>query len=198
MVKFDMRNEPAPKRKPGGVRKTKPDDLTKMVDGDQQPLTVEAAILTYIQDGAYPHIAGQAAGLTEAEFERWMERGQRKGKEHARYRTFRSRVIQAQATARVIAELKVFEKDPEKWLRSGPGKEADARKGWTGTVRPKFEGKLNINILESQEGSALIQTILSALSDHPEARLAAARAIKAIAAEKSPSAATHVERAHSS
>lgn len=168
------------KSEPEAMQRFHPDQPTDSLDVDGQPVSLERAICDAIRSGGYGHIAAVAAGLPEKIYQRWMKRGQRKGQEHQRFRQFRQRVLQAQAAARLKAEQEVFATDTAKWLRYGPGKDPDALRGWTGTVRPEFEQRVQINLLATREGSTLIQTILAALAPHPEAKLAAAQAIKEI------------------
>lgn len=50
---------------------------------------------------------------------------------YARLLRFRDKVRQARAIARATAEGRVFEKNPEAWLKFGPGREREGAPGWT-------------------------------------------------------------------
>src|SRR5438105_1422557 len=86
---------------------------------------VEQAILAYVRAGGFPHVAAEAAGVPRAVFERWLARGQEPGGP-AKYRAFLEAVRQAQAQARLGAEVSARDDKPLDWLRSGPGRETPA------------------------------------------------------------------------
>jgi hypothetical protein len=87
--------------------------------------------------------------------------------------------MQAAAQARLLAETKLFEKDPKTWLKSGPGKESRGNPGWSKEVAPAPPaGGRPGNVLASPQWQALWARILAALADFPEARAALAQALQ--------------------
>lgn len=135
------------------------------------------AIVTYIQAGAYDHVAAEAAGLSKEDYHAWIERGTRK---HAgkNFRKFAERIRQAKALARVWAEIEMRKEDARFWLKSGPGKESPHNPGWSKEVRPIiFEDARTINVLATPEWNSLWAIILAALANFPEARQALALAL---------------------
>lgn len=135
-------------------------------------------IVSFIRAGGYPQVAAEAAGIPGDVFERWLERGRRR---HARgtYRTFAGQVRQAAAVARLGAEVEALKKDPRFWLRHGPGRETEARRGWTGPVRPTALPGPAGGMPAGEECVRLVTTILDALGPFPEAHDAILRAIDA-------------------
>ena len=96
---------------------------------------VQQAILAYVRAGGFPHIAAEAAGVPREVFEHWLERG-RGPRAPDKYRALLEGVRQAEAQARLGAEVSALNDKPLDWLRSGPGRETPDRAGWTATVKP--------------------------------------------------------------
>lgn len=86
-------------------------------------------IAAFIRAGGFAHIAAEAAGLPREVFARWMERGERTDAP-ANYRTFARVIREAEAQARLQAELNVRSDKPLDWLKSGPGKTSTDNPGW--------------------------------------------------------------------
>src|SRR4051794_14757316 len=86
-------------------------------DKDGHAVTVERQILAFVRQGAYPHVAAQAAAGAPATWAKWPA-PHRKG-----YRPFQNKLAQAVAQARVKAELAAFADKPLAWLKNGPGRE---------------------------------------------------------------------------
>ena len=125
--------KPQPKQK----KQVRRHDLTtgrrSILDKDIQDIIIQA-----IQDGAYDYQAAEAAGVADRTFRQWMQWGEKAeedGIEEDLFRKFAEAVRQARAQARVQAERTVFEIDPFKWLRYGPGRERAGRPGWTDEVQ---------------------------------------------------------------
>jgi hypothetical protein len=126
-------------------------------------------IAAFIRAGGFPQVAAQAAGIPQHVFERWLKWG-RSGKSRKIYRDFLDAVRQAQAQARLKAEITAFTDKPLDWLRSGPGKPTAESVGWTGPARgPRDEGRAAEPLLDDtiQE---LLHRVLTALAAFPEAR----------------------------
>jgi hypothetical protein len=139
------------------------------------PLTpeVERAILAYIRAGGFPHVAAEAAGIPRAVFERWLRKG-RGPRARDRYRAFHAAVQQAQAQARLGAEVAALNDKPLDWLRSGPGRETPDSTGWTGSVRPGPAQTGSASALSQPEVQALLAVLLKLLEPYPQARAAVA------------------------
>jgi hypothetical protein len=135
-------------------------------------------VLSYIQSGGYPQVAAEAAGVPEQAFLQWINWGEKK-RAREPYRAFARGVRQAVAHGRLIAELAVHEKDPKFWLTHGPGRETAHSPGWTGEVKPASRedpGQAAENT--DAQWRALYTTLMRALSEFPEARLAVAQALR--------------------
>jgi hypothetical protein len=144
---------------------------------DELTLEIQQAIVAYIRAGGYPHVAAEAAGVPRRVFERWLRQGEAEGSEE-QYRAFAEAVRQAQAQARLGAEVAARNERPMSWLRSGPGKQTGDATGWTGPVRGAPEVEKASPLLHP-EVQQLLRLLLEALTPYPEARSAAARAISA-------------------
>src|SRR5262249_22876437 len=131
---------------------------------------LEQQILSGIRVGGYPHVAAEAYGVPRALFEKWMRHGE-KYRTHP-YRRFWRRARQAQAQARLKAEMDARAKDARFWLHYGPGKETTDTPGWSATVKPSPHGPRAINLLHHPEFFAQLATILQVLIPFPEARQA--------------------------
>src|SRR5215216_2330531 len=83
---------------------------------------VQKEVLAYIRKGGFPHMAAEAAGIPVSVFEEWLARAARPRCPKP-YRDFADAVRQAQAQARIMAEVDVFKADPKTWLKSGPGRD---------------------------------------------------------------------------
>src|SRR5665213_3693441 len=65
---------------------------------------IEAKILAYVRAGGFAHVAAEAAGVSREVFEEWMRKGESK-RAIPKYRLFAEKVRQAEATARLGAEV---------------------------------------------------------------------------------------------
>jgi hypothetical protein len=146
----------------------------------RQPPTpqVQERICSFIRAGGFAHVAAEAAGVSRDVFEDWLEQGRpQPGRRRPakRYREFFQAVRQAQAEARLAAELKLLEKNPLQWLKCGPGRETPGAPGWTTPVKPLFAGDGDaVNVLLLPEFQAVLVSMLDALAPFPEARAALA------------------------
>jgi hypothetical protein len=142
---------------------------------------LEQTIAAYIRAGGYPQVAAEAAGVPGGLFDDWMRRGDsRRGA--ADCRRFAEAVRQAHAQARLKAEVAALKDRPLDWLRSGPGKEAAARPGWTGTVKPRpAAGPEPPSPLLDHALQRLFRACLDALAPFPDAHAAVAQALPDLA-----------------
>jgi hypothetical protein len=139
----------------------------------RRPLTpqVQDRICSFIRAGGFAHVAAEAAGVPREVFEEWLERG----RAPKRYHDFCQAVRQAQAEARLAAELKLHEKTPLQWLKCGPGRETPTAPGWTTPVKPLFAGDSHAaGALSLPEIQEVLAALLDALAPFPEARAALA------------------------
>lgn len=144
-------------------------------------------LLDYLQAGAYPHIAAEAAGISQATLEAWLHAGHRARAKKV-FRDFTARYEAACAMARLVAEIAVHDTDPKYWLKFGPGKDRPGRPGWSREVKPFIEDKSSttVNILANPLINDLLTVILQALAPYPDARVAAAEAINSLAVAHRP------------
>jgi hypothetical protein len=144
-------------------------------------------LLSYLQAGAYGHVAAEAAGLATATLQAWLRRGLRKGATEP-YRSFARRYVQIKATARLQAEFTIFKKDPKSWLKCGPGKETAASPGWSREAPPSqaASSSTSEDLLAHPVVCNLMQAILEALKPFAEARLAVAATMQSLAEDAKP------------
>ncbi|HTU17722.1 MAG TPA: hypothetical protein VMG10_06625 [Gemmataceae bacterium] len=95
-------------------------------------LALQEKIVSFIRAGGFAHVAAEAAGLPHEVFARWLERGERAGAP-ANYRAFARAIREAEAQARLQAELNVRGDKPLDWLKAGPGKDSADNPGWGGS-----------------------------------------------------------------
>jgi hypothetical protein len=140
---------------------------------------IQQEICQFIQAGGFPHVAASAAGIPASEFEKWMQLGDVTKKLHHRkpYIAFRLAVLQAQAQARLAAEIQAHQDSPLVWLKQGPGKETPTSTGWTVPVKPTAITHQQINLLLSPEMQGIFLALLQILAPFPEARAAVAKAL---------------------
>jgi hypothetical protein len=136
---------------------------------------VQQQIIAGIRAGAYPHVAAEAAGVPVLVFAEWLRRGQQDN--DRRYRPFYEKVRQAQAQARLKAEVDARNADARFWLRYGPGKETADSPGWSAPVKAAGRASADTQPLASPEWNELWGTILQALQAFPEARVALIQAL---------------------
>ena len=149
-----------------------------MADPRQHPTPVLCQqICAFIRAGGYAPVAAEAAGVPRRVFEKWLARGQKR-RARATYRTFAEAIRQAEAQARLNAEMAAYKKDAMNWLKSGPGRETGNRPGWSMPVRarPAGEGR-EVNPLLQPAAARMLAALLQALTPFPEARAAAAAAL---------------------
>ena len=80
---------------------------------------LESNILAAIRAGGFADVAAAAFGVSRPLFRKWLRWGNQ-GKNGA-YQAFAHKVAQAQATARLSAEMQAHQKDPRMWLRARSG-----------------------------------------------------------------------------
>jgi hypothetical protein len=130
----------------------------------------QQSIAAYVRAGGFPHIAAEAAGVPAAVFDDWMRRG-RSPRARPVCREFFLEVTKAAAQARLGAEIAALKDKPMDWLKSGPGKEAKDRPGWTTTVKPFLaDGTTSGDPLLRAQVQALVARLLDVLAPYPEAR----------------------------
>jgi hypothetical protein len=141
---------------------------------------VERLILSYIRSGGYPWVAAESAGIPRKVFARWIRRGAKPGC-RSQYRRLYENVIQAQAQARLGAEVETRKHDPRYWLTHGPGRERPSLPGWanpppgrSSKIKEPIAGVLGKEFLQ------ILDPILQALAPFPEAREAVARELEVI------------------
>ena len=144
-----------------------------MKDPCQRTPDVEEKILAAIRLGAYPEVAALAFGVPKGSYRNWL-RDKKKGAA-ARPSAFAQKVEQAQATARLSAEMQTHQKDARLWLRAGPGKETSKTDGWTSFARP---GTRKVRVLDSPAFLRLVLRIKQALAPYPEALAAVLHALR--------------------
>jgi hypothetical protein len=146
--------------------------------GIQLTDAIQADICAYIRAGGFPHVAAEAAGVPLEVFQRWMELGAKP--RFKKHQAFRLAVIQAQAQARLSAEMTALKEDPVAWLKSGPGKELPGVPGWAAPPKPASVTNDNrtVNIFGNPELLVLLHTLRGILAPYPEALEAVSAAMQ--------------------
>ena len=138
----------------------------RLTDAVQQP------IVAYGRAGGFAEVAAEAAGVRRLTILGRMRKGD-DPKAKPRYRAFAQAARQAQAQARLGAEVSARNDKPLDWLRNGPGRETAEQRGWTSNARPDA-GKAAGAALLQAEVRDLVGRVMAALEAHPEVRAALA------------------------
>lgn len=139
-----------------------------MAGKHQHTAEIEALIVGYIHQGAYPYVAAEAAGIPRKVFERWMRRGANTGDQP--YRDFWVRVQRVAAAVRIRQECYAFKNDPKLWLRYGPGRDAPARPGWSNPLKRRPRKKKAAALDRAVRQHPIWVWVLEALTPFPDAR----------------------------
>ena len=133
-----------------------------------------ALILDNLRSGCYLHVAAQAAGVEPATLDAWLARASRP-RCRAPLRQFAARCRQAQAQARLHAEMSVYLNDAKYWLKFGPGKEKPGQPGWSREVKPHVDANtISIDLISHPLLAQMLAALLHALDPWPAAKIAAA------------------------
>jgi len=139
---------------------------------------IQAKIVASIRAGGYPRIAAEAWGVPAAEFDRWLEMG-RKRRAVEPYKSFTLAVDQAQAQARLKAEMAAYDNDPRFWLKNGPGKEVPGKPGWSTMMKPIItQDHRTLNLFTSPDFLQFIALMRTVLAPYPEALAALTAAME--------------------
>jgi hypothetical protein len=136
---------------------------------------LENNILAAIRAGGFADVAAAAFGVSRPLFHKWLRWG--KHAKNGMYQAFAHKVAQAQATARLSAEMQAHQKDPRMWLRAGPGRETTDSQGWTTFVRPQARQRPNVDPFTAPAFVAFLATLRATLTPYPEALEAVVAAI---------------------
>ena len=137
---------------------------------------VQKTIAAFVRAGGYPLVAAEAAGVPREAFEEWVRRGEADGAPK-KYRDFVEALRQAEAQARLNAEVAAVKEKPMDWLRAGPGKETATRPGWSALAKPRAGADKETPLAERPEVQEWIRLMLRVLEAFPEARAALAAAL---------------------
>jgi hypothetical protein len=137
------------------------------------PLTDELArkIVAGIRASGFPHVAAAAFDVSPALLRRWLRRRDEP------YHGFAREVRQAQAQARLRAELAVLESDVRTWLKHGPGRDRPGHAGWAAVARPVPPPKEPMSLMSSAGVLQLLSEARTALALYPEALAVLTRAL---------------------
>ena len=133
-------------------------------------------IISGIRAGGYPHVAAEATNVPKDVFDSWLELGAQPDARDP-YLSFAKDVQNAQAQARLTAEITVFKDDPKVWLEHGPGRETEGRPGWSVAVKPMEGAAEKRNVLLDPELMQLFRTLMEIMTPYPEARVKVAQAL---------------------
>jgi hypothetical protein len=145
---------------------------------------IEQRIVSFIRAGGFPWVAAEGAGIPRKIFGLWLRRG-KKPRARKLYRRFYESVLQAQAQARLTAELETRKKDPRFWLSHGPGREQPGAPGWTNPSKPIQRQKTSQqDLLVSHLFMKCLSRVVEALAPFPEQRSIVARVVEQLANEE--------------
>lgn len=136
------------------------------------PAQVQDTILAYIRAGGFALVAAEAAGVSRQDYLDWMRRGNQP-RSAKKYRAFAQTIAQAQAQARLKAEVEVFQNKPLDWLKCGPGRDVPGVPGWAVAVKPAppEQDESSRLTLDNPLVAGLLEQITTELEIFPEARL---------------------------
>ena len=137
---------------------------------------LRSQIIAGIHAGGYPHVAAAAFAVPKEIFDDWLKRGLGADAREP-YVSFAKEVAQAQAKARLRAEMAVFEAEPKVWLIHGPGRETSESPGWSVSVKPAEGSSESRNVLLDPELMQLFRTLMEVLRPYPEASAQVAQAL---------------------
>ena len=132
-------------------------------------LPIIQQIAAYIKAGGYSHVAAEAAGVPGSLFAEWLERA-RRGSRNRLYRMLQEEVARAAAEARLRAEVEVFLKKPDLWLRCGPGKDTAEVRGWSLPVRAVCRPDVPAHETAPTPVEQILCAATAYVRDHPEHR----------------------------
>ena len=152
--------DPQNRRPPAGGRKLRgrPPGTVSLTD------EIAEKIVAYIRGGAFDYVAALAAGVADRTFRDWMARGEDRHLNRPpspKLRRFAAAVRQAQAEARIGAEIRVYREQPRYWLAHAARTEPQ-RLGWTkpakdqefGDGQTLAERLAELDEMEEREGRA--------------------------------------------
>lgn len=134
---------------------------------------VRVKILNGIRAGGYAQVAAEAWGIPVRVLHDWLERG-RGAKAREPYRSFAREFEEAQAQARLHAEIQLYQAEPRIWLEHGPGRETADRPGWTAPVKAAECSAENDNLLLNVRLVELLRGLVGCMNGQPELRRQAA------------------------
>lgn len=134
-------------------------------------IALQEKIAAFIRAGGFAHVAAEAAGLPREVFARWLERGERPGAP-ANYRAFARAIREAEAQARLQAELTVRGDKPLDWLKAGPGKSSADNPGWSNPGKAGSPAAERDRAQVWGEVMHLFGRCVERLADYPDARAA--------------------------
>ena len=108
-----------------------------------------SAFINALEAGASWQAAAGVLNVSPTTVKAWMERG--KGARSGPYRRFYAQVVQALQMATAVAEAKVKDRNPEKWLRDGPGRHVNDEWRDDGT-----SNEVEVNV-QGQVGGGMLQ-----------------------------------------
>jgi len=137
---------------------------------------LKTQIIASIRSGAYAHVAAQAWCVSPALLDEWLRRGTGPGATEP-YASFAKALREAEAQARLRAEMEAFQSDPRAWLSHGPGRESGDSRGWSAAVKAADGAGEGANPLRDPRFVELAVHLLTLLIPFPEARRLVAQAL---------------------
>jgi hypothetical protein len=116
-------------------------------------------------------------GINPDTFYYWLQRGEAG---ESPYSEFSDEVGRARAEARRGAEQQVRRKDPQFWLRCGPGKERPGEPGWTNPTDSRHAEAAQGSGPTWAQWSALQTQLLAILLKYPDVHQAAAQVFQQV------------------
>ncbi|MGF1582383.1 MAG: hypothetical protein ACFCD0_23910 [Gemmataceae bacterium] len=147
----------------------------------QQKLSINEDLIDQIcaaiHKGAFEADAAAFVGIPAETYSIWIARGLKPRPPDPLYKELVVRIEQAKAHARVKAAWKMMDDDTKAWLLQGPGKN-DGSEQWTQPHKaPQVTNNQQINVTSDPQVTTMLQTILAALAQFPEAKASVAAAL---------------------
>jgi len=117
---------------------------------------VTNTIIAYLEEGAFLHVAAEAAGVGDSTLEGWIARG-KNSPEGDPYHDFYMEVMSARAGARAKAEARVYKENALAWLMYGPGKSKPNSEGWSRSMEVTGTQTVEVRIQTQWGGGQLEQ-----------------------------------------
>lgn len=100
-----------------------------------------------IRNGSWDYVAAESSGVSRRTFYLWLQQAESSDAKPL-FLHFLHEVTEARAAARQDAEARIYNEDPFKWLRYGPGRHRSDGDGWTSESTVNVQGDATVITLQ--------------------------------------------------